>query len=77
MEALKQILARPLFAAPLRGFEVPDQQRLNAALLASIAVRRQAEPGVKISNEWGWHSENDLFTRQEPSFRALADQRDT
>jgi uncharacterized protein (TIGR02466 family) len=69
---LKQVLARELFSSPLRGFDVPDAEPLNEALLAAIAVRRKSEDGVKVSNEFGWHSKNDLFVRPEPAFRKIA-----
>lgn len=69
---LKQVLAQDLFPSPLRGFEIPDSQQLNEALLAAIEERRKSEPGVKISNEFGWHSKNDLFVRPEQPFRVLA-----
>jgi uncharacterized protein (TIGR02466 family) len=69
---LKQVLARDLFASPLRGFEVLDAQPLNAELLVEIEAWRTSESGVKISNELGWHSRNDLFVRPEPAFRKIA-----
>jgi uncharacterized protein (TIGR02466 family) len=69
---VKQLFARPLFPSPLRGYDIPDAARLNAALLAVIAERRQTEPGQKVSNEFGWHSGNDLFARPEAPFRTLA-----
>jgi uncharacterized protein (TIGR02466 family) len=69
---LKQVLARELFSSPLRGFDVPDAGPLNEELLAAIEARRQSEAGVKISNEFGWHSVNDLFKRPEPVFKKIA-----
>jgi uncharacterized protein (TIGR02466 family) len=69
---LKQVLARELFSAPLRGFDVPDASPLNEDLLAAIAERRKTEDGVKVSNEFGWHSRNDLFIRPEPAFKTIA-----
>lgn len=69
---LKQVLARELFSSPLRGFDVPDADSLNEELLAAIDVRRKTEEGVKVSNEFGWHSRNDLFVRPEPPFRKIA-----
>jgi len=69
---LKQVLARELFSSPLRGFDVPDAGPLNEELLAAITVRRQTEGGVKVSNEIGWHSRNDLFVRPEPAYKKIA-----
>ena len=69
---LKQVFSEQLFASPLLGFELPDADNLNAGLLAAISARRSVEPGKRISNNRGWHSENDLFVRPEPAFQALA-----
>lgn len=62
----------PLFASPLLSFALPGAAALNAALLAEIAARRQAEPSLQRSNRGGWHSADDLFRRSEPAHRDLA-----
>lgn len=71
---IKQFLNEQLFASPLSGFELPDFEPLNAALLADCEKRRQEEVGMSVSNQIGWHSERDLFERPEDSFRALCAQ---
>ena len=54
-----------LFPTPLLHFTVDDADALNAELMAEIAARRVAEPGVTRTNCGGWHSESDLFGRTE------------
>jgi len=69
---IKQIMNNMLFASPVLGFAVPDAETLNAALLAASKARREAEPGIAVSNQLGWHSDYDLFTRPEQPFRVVA-----
>lgn len=71
MSQIKQFLAEKLFASPVSGFEVPNAEELNKALIADCLKRREVEPGLSVSNQAGWHSNRDLFTRQEDSFRQL------
>ena len=71
MNQIKQILAEKLFASPVSGFEIPNAEELNQNLLADCQERRKKEPGIFVSNQCGWHSERDLFTRPEASFRQL------
>ncbi len=68
---LKQIFTQQLFASPLIGFEVTDAEMLNEQLMEAIDARRKVEPGKRMSNHHGWHSENDLFVRQEQAFKNL------
>jgi uncharacterized protein (TIGR02466 family) len=51
---------------------VPGAERLNGALLEIVQQRRSIEPGIKVSNENGWHSLRDFFQREEAPFKALA-----
>ena len=60
-----------LFPTPLLHFTVDDADALNAELMAEIAARRVAEPGVTRTNCGGWHSESDLFGRTEPAHARL------
>lgn len=71
MAQLKQVITQLAFSSPILGFEVPDAAALNAALTSDIAKRQQAEPGLSISNQHGWHSDRDLFKREEHSFKLL------
>jgi uncharacterized protein (TIGR02466 family) len=70
--AFKLQSADDLFPTPLMRFEVADADKLNRALLKEIAKRRAAEGGMTKSNRKGWHSERDLFQRNEPAQSALA-----
>lgn len=54
------------------AYAIPEAERLNAALLEEIAVRRGSDPGVVRSNRKGWHSESDFFLRREPAHLELA-----
>jgi len=68
---IKQIMDNMLFATPVLGFAVPEAEALNRALVAECHARRAKEPGLAISNQFGWHSDYDLFTRPEPAFRLV------
>lgn len=61
-----------LFASPLAKFRIAEAAELNALLLAEVTAIRGQDPGVKRSNRNGWHSSDDLFFRQEPGLRKLA-----
>ena len=63
---------RVIFPVPLVTIQLQDAKDLNRRLLAEIAMRRQAEPGIARSNRLGWHSEPDLFQRTEPAHAELA-----
>jgi len=69
---LKQVINRQLFASALLGFEIDGAEKLNQDLMAVINERRKIELGVKVSNNHGWHSANDLFVRPEPAFKTVA-----
>jgi len=60
-----------MFATPVLTFSITNAAQLNRRLIEDIEVARAASPGVQISNQLGWHSEPDLFQRQEASFRYL------
>jgi uncharacterized protein (TIGR02466 family) len=63
----------PLFYSPLTMFRLREAQALNDLLIAEATARRQASPGLDRSNWQGWHSDDDLFMREEPGCRALRD----
>jgi uncharacterized protein (TIGR02466 family) len=71
MDTLKLLGMQPLFFSPLLAFEVPDHATLNRDLMTVVDARRVASPGLKRSNLQGWHSEDDLFKRDEPACRSL------
>ena len=68
MSHLKSIA---LFPSRLDSYAVPDSDRFNLELLAVIEARRSIEPGIESSNQIGWHSARDLFSREEEPFRRL------
>ncbi len=72
MTQIKQFLSHNLFASPLSGFELPDAESLNEALILDCQKRRASEAGISVSNQTGWHSDRDLFTRPEDSFKRLS-----
>lgn len=72
MAQINQFLSQSLFASPLFGFEVPDAEALNNALKADCQKRRESEEGMSVSNQAGWHSDRDLFSRTEDSFKTLS-----
>lgn len=74
MAQINQFLSEHLFSSPVSGFELPEAEELNRALLSDCRKRRDAEPGKAISNQAGWHSDFDLFARPEESFRILCSQ---
>lgn len=61
-----------LFPTPLLTYRIADAERINALLLAEIAIRRQQDRGAVRSNRGGWASIADFFTRSEPGHLALA-----
>lgn len=61
----------PLFASPLLQFQVPDSERLNAQIEEEIAAFRAASAGLSRSNQHGWHSALDFFSRAEPGCASL------
>jgi len=61
----------PMFATPVLTFSITNAAQLNRRLVEDIEIARAASPGIQISNQRGWHSKQDLFQREEPSFRYL------
>ena len=61
-----------LFPIPLWRYRVDDHERLNAALLEEIAVRRKKDKDIANRNRRGWQSAHDLFDRKEPAHAELS-----
>lgn len=74
--AFQEPEVRVMFPVPLVTVQLKNAPSLNRRLLAEIAKRRKAEPGVDKSNRYGWHSESDLFQRTEPAHAELAKELD-
>lgn len=71
MSTLTHLATEMLFPSPVAGYEVPDAAALNAGLIRESERLRETEPGMQVSNQLGWHSERDIFTRPEPEFQLL------
>lgn len=54
-----------LFPSPLWLYRV-EEPGLDDLLMAEVAARRAAEPGLPNPNRLGWQSRHDLFDRTEP-----------
>ncbi len=59
------------YPTPVVVYPWPDSEGLNAALKDIILAAEAAGPGVTKSNVGGWHSEPDLFTREDACVRTL------
>src|SRR5690606_38934 len=68
--ALKQ--AEPMFASPVLTYELTGCEALNAQLMRDIQHYRDNSPGITRSNRNGWHSDSDIFQREEDSFRLFS-----
>ena len=55
------LAVRGLFATPVAALEVPDAERINAALSTAILSRRDIYPSIQASNAGGWHSDRDIL----------------
>jgi uncharacterized protein (TIGR02466 family) len=65
--SLQEAFVTPIFTGRVRNAE-----SLNPRLLEEIyAYKAASEKGMSRSNQNGWHSDTDLFKRQEPGFREL------
>ncbi len=51
---------RGLFATPVAAVQLPDAERRNQSLRATILARRDNQPGVQASNAGGWHSDRQI-----------------
>ncbi|MCB2079113.1 MAG: hypothetical protein KDE55_15630 [Novosphingobium sp.] len=66
--AVKRTVLTPAFASWLQGYRVEGHEALNARLLTAIAEIRRSDPGLKSSNELGWHSQPGLFDWEHEAF---------
>lgn len=62
---------RDLFVTPLFTYALEGAEDLNRRLMVDITRYRQQSPGIHSSNQHGWHSERDFFSRSEASFVEL------
>jgi uncharacterized protein (TIGR02466 family) len=72
MSSLTGPQAASLFDTPVIVDQIPDAAALNAELKRIIIERRDAGPGVSISNVGGWHSDTEMLQwGGEPAMRLL------
>ena len=62
------------FAVPIMEAEIPDFAAHQAALVRTCLALRETAPGIRRSNQGGWHSESDLFRTTDPELRWLIEQ---
>jgi len=65
--ALKQ--AEPMFSSPVLTYELKGCDALNTQLVRDIQRYRANSLGITRSNRNAWHSDSDVFQREEESFR--------
>lgn len=70
LNRLKELTA---FASVIEFFGIPDHEQLNPRILEAIEGWRTEDEGIVTSNNGGWHSKRDLFIRQEPALKELAE----
>lgn len=68
---LQMIDQRQLFITPLSRFMLNGHEDLNNRLMTDITALRQQSPGMRSSNQHGWHSERDFYALAQPSFQEL------
>ena len=73
MAQINQFMQQQLFSSPLWGFDIPDSESLNSALIKDCEAVRQVDSGIAVSNQVGWHSQRNLFQLEGASFRKLCD----
>ena len=60
-----------LFPTPLLVFDLPDLDDVNRELGERLRAEAESSPGVRRSNEGGWHSVPDLALRADPCCRTI------
>lgn len=61
-----------IFSTPIATMALENHEHLNAEIISAIEKIRQNDvEGTTRSNLNGWHSKNDFFLRNEPSFKVL------
>lgn len=68
---LKHVRSSAVFAPIINEYEVTGSERLNALLVKEIVNWKLAEPGINRSNISGWHSDGNIFKRQESGLREI------
>lgn len=61
----------PLFATPLSMYDLSGMDEVNRDITARLVAESASRPTINRSNVGGWHSQPDLATRPEASFRTL------
>ena len=70
-----KVQAQPvaLFETPVAYATVTQAEDLSRDLLAAIELRRSQTPGIKRSNEGGWHSDTEMLQWGGAAAQKLAD----
>lgn len=59
------------FGVPIMEARIDGLAERQAALVARCHALREAQPGLRRSNQGGWHSDSDLFRSEDPDLRWL------
>lgn len=59
------------FTTPILVRNIPDPERVNAAIKAAVLERERSAGGVNRSNAGGWHSRSDLLAWPVPEILQL------
>ena len=68
---LKHVRTNAVFAPIINEYVVTESERLNAKLVKEILKWRETDPGINRSNISGWHSDGNIFKREEPGLREV------
>jgi uncharacterized protein (TIGR02466 family) len=68
---IKHVRSNLVFAPIINEYEVTHSERLNALLAEEITKWKEMEPGITRSNISGWHSDGNIFKREEPGLREI------
>ena len=59
-----QLHRRDLFPTPIWHFQLERAESINQKFLPLIQQLHQGDPGLKVSNRLGWHSQDNLHQLQ-------------
>jgi uncharacterized protein (TIGR02466 family) len=71
MAMLEPSLAIGLFPTPVKIFDLPGLEAVNAEIATQLLAEEQTVPSWHRANIGGWHSVPDLSQRPHPAFRTL------
>ncbi len=74
MSSLKEVESNLYFPSPIAWFKIENSGSLNQDIILETQVLKKNSQGISKSNKVGWHSETDLFRRNEPCFKKLCEE---